>query len=140
MGKVAKVADKVAGAENKPEKVLSGRARKLQEAEAELEELYIEFLAAQKVAKIFQDKLALEQRINDAKMRRVDAAQARKPRGSAVLQLERIYQAEEKLHLQAKLKAAEAESEANSAEADWLAMQCQVLRLQGVDLQLSLRS
>ena len=139
MGKVAKVADKVAGAENKPEKVLSGRARKLQEAEAELEELYIEFLAAQKVAKIFQDKLALEQRINDAKMRRVDAAQARKPRGSAVLQLERIYQAEEKL-LQAKLKAAEAESEANSAEADWLAMQCQILRLQGVDLQLSLRS
>ena len=141
MGKVAKVADKVAGAENKPEKVLSGRARKLQEAEAELEELYIEFLAAQKVAKIFQDKLALEQRINDAKMRRVDAAQARKPRGSAVSQaeLERIYQAEEKL-LQAKLKAAEAESEANSAEADWLAMQCQVLRLQGVDLQLSLRS
>ena len=139
MGKVAKVADKVAGAENKPEKVLSGRARKLQEAEAELEELYIEFLAAEKVAKIFQDKLALEQRINDAKMRRVDAAQARKPRGSAVLQLERLYQAEEKL-LHAKLKAAETESEAHSAEADWLAQQCQILRLQGVELQLSLRS
>ena len=139
MGKVAKVADKVAGAENKPEKVLSGRARKLQEAEAELEELYIEFLAAQKVAKIFQDKLALEQRINDAKMRRVDAAQARKPRGSAVLQLERLYQAEEKL-LHAKLKAAETESEAHSAEADWLAQQCQILRLQGVEMQLSLRS
>ena len=70
---------------------------------------------------------------------RVEAAQARKPRGSAVLQLERLYQAEEKL-LHAKLKAAETESEAHSAEADWLAMQCQVLRLQGVDLQLSLRS
>ena len=139
MASAAKVVDKVVGADNKPEKPLSAKARKLQAAEAELEELYIEFLAAEKVAKIYQEKLVLEQRINDAKMRRVDAAQARKPRGSAVLQLERIYMAEEKL-LHAKLKASEAESEAHSAEADWLAMQCQVLRLQGVDLQLSLRS
>ena len=134
----AKVADKEAGADNKPEKPTSGPALKLQAAEAELEDLYIEFLAAQRVAKIFEDKLALAQRINDAKMRRVDAAQAKKPRGSAVLQLERIYQAEEKL-LHAELKASKTESEAHSAEADWLAQQCHVLRLQNADLQRSLR-
>jgi len=76
----------------------SGRiSHKLQAAEAELEELHFQFLAAQRVAKVFKDKLQLAQRLNDAKMRRVDAAQAKKPRGSAVLQLERLYQAEEQL-------------------------------------------
>ena len=48
MGKVAKVADKEAGADNKPEKVLSGHALKLQAAEAELEDFYIEFLAGRR--------------------------------------------------------------------------------------------
>ena len=139
MGKVAKVADKEAGADKKPEKVLTGHELKLQAAEAELEDSYIEFLASQKVAKIYKDKLTLAQRINDAKMRRVDAAQARKLRGSAVLQLERLYQAEEKL-LHAKLEASNAESEAHEAEADWLAQWVIVLRLQNAELQRSLRS
>ena len=108
----------------------SGRfSHELQAAEAELEELYIEFLAAQRVAKVFKDKLQLEQRLNDAKMRRVDAAQKKKPRGSAVMQLERLYQAEEKL-LRAQLAASETESECHRAEADWLAQQCCVLRLE----------
>ena len=108
----------------------SGRlSHELQAAEAELEDLYIEFLAAQRVAKIFEDKLALAQRINDAKMRRVDAAQAKQPRGSAVLQLERIYQAEEQL-LRAQLGASLSESECHNAEANWLAQQCHVLRLE----------
>ena len=107
------------------EKPTSGPALKLQAAEAELEDLYIEFLAAQRVAKIFEDKLALAQRINDAKMRRVDAAQAKQPRGSAVLQLERIYQAEEQL-LRAQLAASQSGAESHNAEADWLAQQCRV--------------
>ena len=44
MRSAAKVADKEAGADNKPEKPTSGPALKLQAAEAELEDLYIEFL------------------------------------------------------------------------------------------------
>ena len=100
----AMVACKDAGAGSKHKEPSGGFSPKLQAAEAELEDLYIEFLAAQRVAKIFEDKLALAQRINDAKMRRVDAAQAKQPRGSAVLQLERIYQAEEQL-LRAQLVA-----------------------------------
>mmetsp|Transcript_285 Transcript_285/g.629 ORF Transcript_285/g.629 Transcript_285/m.629 type:complete len:165 (+) Transcript_285:1-495(+) len=108
----------------------SGRiSHKLQAAEAELEELHFQFLAAQRVAKVFKDKLQLEKRLNDAKMRRVDAAQKKKPRGSAILQLERLYQAEEQL-LRAQLAASETESECHRAEADWLAQQCCVLRLE----------
>ena len=53
-------------------------------------------------------------------------------------QLERIYQAEEEL-LRAELKASKAESEAHSAEADWLGQQCHVLRLQNAELQRLLR-
>lgn len=44
---------------------------KREEAGAELEELHIEWLASQKVLGIFKGKLALAQRIYDAKMKRV---------------------------------------------------------------------
>ena len=122
-------AGKDTGAGSKHKEPSGGRSKKLQAAEKELDDLYFEFLAAQRVAKIFQDKLALAKRINEAKMRRVDAAQAKKPRGSAVLQLERIYLAEEHL-LRAQLVASQCESECNHAEANWLAQQCHVLRLE----------
>ena len=65
----------------------------------------------------------------DAKVRRAEAAQKRKARGSAVLQLERIYQNETDL-LRHKLQASKADAEAHNAEANWLAQQCRVLRLQ----------
>ena len=91
------VTGKDTGAGSKHQEPSGGFSLKLQAAAEELEDLYLEFVAAQRAAKVFQDKLELAQRLNDAKMRRVDAAQAKQPRGSAVLQLERIYQAEEQL-------------------------------------------
>ena len=117
------------GAGSKHQEPSGGFSPKLQAAAEELEDLYLEFVAAQRAAKVFQDKLELAQRLNDAKMRRVDAAQAKQPRGSAVLQLERIYQAEEQL-LRAQLGASLSESECHNAEANWLAQQCHVLRLE----------
>ena len=109
-------------------------SQKLRAAEEELEDSYIEFyLAAQKVAKVFEDKLKVAERIHDAKVRRIDAAQAKKARGSAVLQLERIYQNEQDL-LQAELQASRAEAECNNAEANWLAQQCRLLRLQNANM------
>ena len=91
--------------------------------------MYIDFLLAQKVAKIREKELALAQRIYDVKMRRVEEAQEKKARGSAVLQLERIYQTIQDL-LQAKLVASEADSECQNAEANFLAQHCRVLRLE----------
>ena len=52
---------------------------------------------------------------------------------SAVLQLERIYQNETDL-LRHKLQASKADAEAHNAEANWLAQQCRVLRLQILSL------
>ena len=95
--------------------------------------MYIEFLAAQQVAKGLEDKFKLAERIFDAKMRRVDAAQARKARGSAVLQLERIYKAQQEL-LQAELSAFKTEAECNNTEGNWLAQQCRVLRLEHANM------
>ena len=90
-------------------------------------------MAAQKVSNIYDGKLVLAQRIHDVKMRRVEAAQERTARGSAVLQLERIYQAMQDL-LHAKLAAANAQSECNNDEANWLAQQCRVLRLKSAKM------
>ena len=116
-----------AGSERKKPK--TDVSHKLTAAEEELEELFIEFVAAQKVAKDFEDKFKFAERLCAAKMRRLDAALAKKERGSAVLQLERSYQAEEE-RLQAELNASKAEAECHDAEANWLAQQCRVLRLQ----------
>ena len=120
-----------AGSERK--KAKTDVSQKLRAAEEELEDSYIEFLAAQKVAKVFEDKLKVAERIHDAKVRRIDAAQAKKARGSAVLQLERIYQNEQDL-LQAELQASRAEADCNNAEANWLAQQCRLLRLENTNM------
>lgn len=111
---------------------------KRQAAEEELEELSIEMEVAEKVAAHLQRELTMHQALYDAKMRRVEAAQSRKARGSAVLQLERIYQAEIDL-LKAKLSAAEASADAHNAEANWLAQRCSVLRFDAAKLQRSVR-
>ena len=81
------------------------------------------------MSKVMDGKLALAQRIHDVKMKRVEAAQEKTARGSAVLQLERIYQSMQDL-LHAKLAAAKAQAECNNDEANWLAQQCRVLRLE----------
>ena len=98
-------------------------------AEKELLDLYIESEACEQVAAHFQSKLKMRQALYDAKVRRAEAAQKRKARGSAVLQLERIYQNETDL-LRHKLQASKADAEVHNAEANWLAQQCRVLRLQ----------
>ena len=86
----------------------------------------------------YKSKLALAQRIYDAKMKRVDAAQKGKGRGSALGQLERIYKAQIELLL-AKLKAPSTEAECHNDESNWLAQQCRVLRLENAKLKRSLR-
>ena len=50
-------------------------------------------------------------------------------RARAERETERIFQAEEQL-LRAQLVASQSESECNNAEANWLAQQCHVLRLE----------
>lgn len=107
----------------------SPASAKLAAAEKELLDLYIESEACEQVAAHFQSKLKMRQALYDAKVRRAEAAQKRKARGSAVLQLERIYQNETDL-LRHKLQASKADAEAHNAEANWLAQQCRVLRLQ----------
>ena len=72
-----------AGSERK--KAKTDVSQKLRAAEKELDDLYIEFMTAQKVAKDFNDKFKHAERIFGAKLRRVDAAQAKKACGSAVL-------------------------------------------------------
>ena len=72
---------------------------------------------AEKVAAHAKRELTMHRALYDAKMRRVDSAQKRKARGSAVLQLERIYQAEIEL-LKAKLNASDASADAHNAEAN----------------------
>ena len=133
MGNYTTEPDEQGRADSESKKPKTDAAQKLTTAKDELDDLYIEFLAAQKVAKVFEDKLKLAERIHDAKMRRIDAAQAKKARGSAVLQLERIYKTTQDL-LQAKLSASETEAECHSAESNWLAQQCHVLRLENANM------
>ena len=82
-----------------------------------------------------EKELALaQQRLYDAKMRRIDASQAGKRHGSPFGELERIYKAELEL-LRARLVRSEREAYAYNAEANWLAQQCRVLRLQNAKLK-----
>ena len=122
----------------RPSPLTSPGSLKRQAAEEELEELAIEMEVAEKVSAHMTKQLTMRHALHDAKMRRVEAAQKRKARGSAVLQLERIYQSQIEL-LNAKLNAAEASSDAHSAEANYLAQQCAVLRLDIACLKRSVR-
>ena len=82
--------------------------------------------------------LALAQRLYDAKVRRIDKSQAGKRHGSPFGELERIYSAELEL-LRARLARSESEGCASNAEANWLAQQCRVLRLQNAKMQRTVR-
>ena len=106
-----------------------GRAKR-QAAEAELDELYATWLVDEETMAEADKELSMQERLYAAKMKRIDEAQKRKKqRGSAIGQLERIYQAEIDV-LHARLQAAEAEATAHNAEANWLAQQCRVLRME----------
>ena len=101
---------------------------KRKQAEEELEDLCIEYYMRDELSSDADKELSVHQRLYDAKMRRIDEAQRRKQRGSSFGELERIYKAELEL-LRARLRSAEAEASAHNAEANWLAQQCSVLRL-----------
>ena len=71
-------------------------------------------------------------------MRRIDAAQKGKGRGSAFEQLYRILKAEVD-RLKAELKHADCGWETSNAECNWLAQQCRVVRLENAKLRRELR-
>ena len=104
------------------------------QAEVELDELLAEYEVRQEMDDKAEKELALAQRLYDAKMRRIDASQAGKRHGKPFGELERIYKAEVEL-LRARLVRSESEGRAYNAEANWLAQQCRVLRLQNAKLQ-----
>ena len=110
-----------------------GRQKRMQ-AEVELDELLAEYEVRQEMDDKAEKELALAQRLYDAKMRRIDASQAGKRHGKPFGELERIYKAEVEL-LRARLVRSESEGRAYNAEANWLAQQCRVLRLQNAKLQ-----
>ena len=114
-----------------------GRMKRKQ-AQDEAEELYAEYKAYDELRSDAEKEFTLAQRIYDAKMRRIDAAQKGKGRGSASEQLYRIMQAEVD-HLRADLKHSDCGWEASNAECNWLAQQCRVVRLENAKLRRELR-
>ena len=114
-----------------------GRAkRKL--AKDECDELGIAYMAWSEMDAEAEQELRMSLRLYEAKVRRIDKAQADKRHGSPFLELERIYKAELEL-TQAKMTRAEVEADTNNAEANWLAQQCRVMRLENVKLRRLLR-
>ena len=112
--------------------------RKRKEASAELDELIIEYEVMQEADSEAAKQLKLAERLYDAKIRRIEKSQAGKRHGSPFGELERIYEAELEL-LRARLTRSESEGCAHNAEANWLAQQCRVLRLQNAKLQRTVR-
>jgi hypothetical protein len=115
-----------------------GRAKR-QAAEVELDELRISFLLDEELNADAERELNMHERLYEAKMKRVDDAQKRKKqRGCPIRQMERIYQAEVDV-LRARLHAAETEATMHNAEANLLAQQCRVLRLESAKHVRSVR-
>ena len=96
---------------------LSPGGVKRQAAEAELDELAVEFEVLDELHTEAEKEFRMHQRLYDAKMARLDEAQRRKRKANPFNELERIYKAEMEL-LQARLKCAEAEASAHNAEAN----------------------
>ena len=113
--------------------------RKREQAEEELIELKAEWEVRQEVEGESAKALTLAERIYDAKMRRLDKSQAGKRHGDPTRELERVYRAELEL-LRARLAHEEAEATSHNAEANVLAQQCRVLRLENAKLQRTVRT
>ena len=105
----------------------------------ELLELQAEWEVRQEISEQADAQLATAQRLHDAKVQRLDARQRKRKRdGSPFGELERIYKAELEL-VRAQLRSEEAEGSAHNAEANMLAQQCRLLRLQNAKLCRLLR-
>ena len=120
-----------------PPTVLSPGGVKRKEAQDESEKLYEEYQVYDGLRDEAEREFVVAERIHEAKMRRIDAAQKGKGRGSAIRQLERILQAEVD-RLRAELKHADCGWEASNAECNWLAQQCRVVRLENAKLRRDL--
>ena len=114
-------------------------AVKRKQATEECNELFAEFEAWETLDGEAEVELALAKRLYDAKVRRIDKAQAGKRHGSPFLELERIYKTELELTL-AKLKRSEVEAYTSNSESNFLGHQCRVLRLENAKLRRLLRS
>ena len=129
--------DPAAPSDAKP--ALSPHRLKVQAAEDELLELEVEWEVRQEISAQTAAQFATCQRLYDAKMRRLDARQRKRKRdGSPFVELERIYKAELEL-VRAQLRSEEAEGSTHNAEANMLAQQCRLLRLQNAKLCRLLR-
>ena len=111
---------------------------KRKHAQDECDELHIEFSAAQALDAEASKELTMQERLYQAKMERIEKSQAGKRHGSPFGELERIYKAALALS-DARWKREIVESSANNAEANWLAQQCAVLRLENAKLHRVLR-
>ena len=86
-----------------------------------------------------EQELRMSVRLYEAKVRRIDKAQAGKRHGSPFLELERIYKAELEL-TKARVNRAEVEADANNAEANFFAQICRVQSLENAKLRRLLRA
>ena len=115
-----------------------GEAKRKQ-AQVECDTLHMEFEGYQLLDAEAEKKLHMQERIYEAKKRRIEKSQAGKRHGSPYGELERIYKAALELSV-AKLKREIAESMTHNAEANWLAQQCRVLRLENSNLRRVMRA
>jgi hypothetical protein len=113
--------------------------RKRKEAQDECDDLRVEFEAYQRLNAEAEKELHMQERLYQAKQARIEKSQAGKRHGSPFGELERIYKAALELS-GAKLKREIAESSAHNAEANWLAQQCRVLRLENAKLRRVMRA
>jgi len=86
-----------------------------------------------------EKELTMQKHLYEAKQKRIDKAQAGKRHGSPFLELERIYKAELEWS-RAQLKRETYASSTHNAEANWLAQQCRVLRLENAKLRRMMRA
>ena len=86
-----------------------------------------------------EQELRMSLRLYEAKVRRIEKAQAGKQHGSPYLELERIYKAELEL-TKARVNRAEVEADANNAEANFFAQICRVQSLENAKLRRLLRA
>ena len=115
-----------------------GEAKRKQ-AQVECDKLHMEFEAWQRLDAGAEKALHMQERLYEAKKRRIEKSQVGKRHGSPYGELERLYKAALEL-TGAKLKREIAESSTHNAEANWLAQQCRVLRLENSKLRRVMRA
>ena len=106
----------------------------------------IEFEAYQQLDAAAAKELHMQERLYEAKQRRIQNNQPGKRHGSPFGELERIYKAALELSgakLRVRREIAESSAhkgQSNNAEANWLAQQCRVLRLENAKLRRVMRA